>query len=181
MLQPRIATTICAHRGTTTILSQYVMGANRGCNSWLYSWMQSWLQSWLQFCQIRGTRKPSAYGTTALNKARLVDLGIKPIRPEQLTRAVRAFQKEWGRVDRLIVTDSEVLIVDFKTDQPAPDSPEKVADTYKAQMAAYWAVLQKAYPGRNVRAALCWTDGPRLMFLPEDMLLEALNSAQSVI
>ncbi len=86
-----------------------------------------------------------------------------------------------GRVDRLIVTDSEVLIVDFKTDQPAPDSPEKVADTYKAQMAAYWAVLQKAYPGRNVRAALCWTDGPRLMFLPEDMLLEALNSAQSVI
>jgi hypothetical protein len=31
-----------------------------------------------------------------------------------------------GRVDRLVVSDTEVLIVDFKTDQPAPDTPEGV-------------------------------------------------------
>ncbi len=86
-----------------------------------------------------------------------------------------------GRVDRLVVTQDEVLIVDFKTDQPAPDSPEQVADSYRAQMAAYWAVLRRAYPGRTVRTALCWTDGPRLMFLPEDMLLEALKGAQRVV
>ncbi len=86
-----------------------------------------------------------------------------------------------GRVDRLVVTQDEVLIVDFKTDQPAPDRPEEVADTYRAQMAAYWAVLRRAYPGRSVRTALCWTDGPRLMFLPEDMLLEALKGAQRVV
>ena len=83
-----------------------------------------------------------------------------------------------GRVDRLVVTEEEVLIVDFKTDQPAPDTPNGVADTYRAQMAAYWAVLRRAYPGRTVRTALCWTDGPRLMFLPEAMLLEALKGAQ---
>lgn len=86
-----------------------------------------------------------------------------------------------GRVDRLIVTDQEILIIDFKTDQPAPDSPEAVADTYKAQMGAYWAVLRQAYPGRTVRTALCWTDGPRLMFLPESMLLEALKSTRSTV
>lgn len=97
--------------------------------------------------------------------------------PERLPRGMVVN----GRVDRLVVTDSEVLIVDFKTDQPAPDSPDKVAETYRAQMAAYWAVLRKAYPGRTVKAALCWTDGPRLMILPEEMLLEALNSAQRVI
>ena len=74
-----------------------------------------------------------------------------------------------------------VLIVDFKTDQPAPESPEGVAVTYRAQMAAYWAVLRRAYPGRRIRTALCWTDGPRLMFLPEEMLLEALKGAQSVV
>ena len=83
-----------------------------------------------------------------------------------------------GRVDRLVVTQEEVLIVDFKTDQPAPESPEEVAETYRAQMAAYWAVLRRAYPGRKVQTALCWTDGPRLMFLPEEMLLEALKGAQ---
>jgi len=86
-----------------------------------------------------------------------------------------------GRVDRLVVTQDEVLIVDFKTDQPAPESPEGVAETYRAQMAAYWAVLRRAYPGRRIRTALCWTDGPRLMFLPEEMLLEALKGAQSVV
>ena len=83
-----------------------------------------------------------------------------------------------GRVDRLVVTTQDVLIVDFKTDQPAPDTPDGVADTYLAQMGAYWAVLRRAYPGRTVRAALCWTDGPRLMFLPEDLLLAALKGAE---
>lgn len=86
-----------------------------------------------------------------------------------------------GRVDRLVVTEEEVLIIDFKTDQPAPDSPDGVAETYRAQMAAYWAVLRRAYPGRTVRTALCWTDGPRLTFLPEAVLLDALKGAQSAV
>ena len=86
-----------------------------------------------------------------------------------------------GRVDRLVVSDTEVLIVDFKTDQPAPDTPEGVGESYVLQMAAYWAVLREAWPDRAVRAALCWTDGPKLMPLPEEMLLASLKRAGSEV
>ncbi|MFN4023648.1 MAG: double-strand break repair helicase AddA [Hyphomonas sp.] len=86
-----------------------------------------------------------------------------------------------GRVDRLVITPERVLVIDFKTDQPAPDNPEDVAETYVAQMAAYWAVLKTAFPGRSVVAALCWTDGPKLMELPEALLLEVLTSARALV
>ncbi len=86
-----------------------------------------------------------------------------------------------GRVDRLVVSPEQVLVVDFKTDQPAPDRVDDVAETYVAQMAAYWAVLAEAYPGREVGAVLCWTDGPRMMRIPEAMLSESLNNALRAI
>ncbi len=86
-----------------------------------------------------------------------------------------------GRVDRLVVSDKEVLIVDFKTDQPAPAEPSGVGESYRLQMAAYWAVLKEAWPDRTVRAALCWTDGPKLMPLPEEMLLDSLKRAGSEV
>jgi len=86
-----------------------------------------------------------------------------------------------GRVDRLVVTDTHVLIVDFKTDQPGPATIDDIADSYTAQMAAYWAVLKQAYTGKIVQAALCWTDGPQLMVLPDARLLEVLNRVKSVV
>ena len=86
-----------------------------------------------------------------------------------------------GRVDRLVVTPERVLVIDFKTDQPAPDDPADVAETYIAQMAAYWAVLKAAFPGREVVATLCWTDGPKLMRLPEPQLLDVLTSARAMV
>ena len=84
-----------------------------------------------------------------------------------------------GRVDRLVVSDEEVLIADIKTDRPAPDDESGVEPAYFEQMAAYANVLEAAWPGRETRCAIVWTDGPRLMFLSPERLLEALNRAQS--
>jgi ATP-dependent helicase/nuclease subunit A len=83
-----------------------------------------------------------------------------------------------GRVDRLAITEKEVLIVDFKTDRPPPDSPEGVDSVYLEQMAAYRALLRALYPAKAVRAALLWTDGPRLMAVPDELLDAALDSAR---
>ncbi|HVM78692.1 MAG TPA: double-strand break repair helicase AddA [Stellaceae bacterium] len=68
-----------------------------------------------------------------------------------------------GQIDRLAVTDEEVLIVDYKTLRPAPASESEVPAIYLDQLAAYVAAVEAIYPGRRVRAALLWTDGPRLM------------------
>src|SRR6202522_2542493 len=79
-----------------------------------------------------------------------------------------------GRVDRLLVEASRVLVVDFKTNRPAPDRIEDADGAYVTQMSLYWALLAEIYPGRRIEAALVWTDGPRLMPIPERLLREAL-------
>jgi ATP-dependent helicase/nuclease subunit A len=72
-----------------------------------------------------------------------------------------------GQIDRLVVTDKEVLIVDYKTNRPPPENVQDVPDMYLAQMAAYRALLEKIYPAHTVRCALLWTHTLRLMELPE--------------
>jgi ATP-dependent helicase/nuclease subunit A len=68
-----------------------------------------------------------------------------------------------GQVDRLAVTESEVLIVDYKTNRPPPEQAAGVALAYRRQLALYRALLAEIYPGRRVRAFLLWTAAPRLM------------------
>ena len=75
-----------------------------------------------------------------------------------------------GRIDRLAVSEDEVLIVDFKTNRPPPERPEDVGDLYLAQMALYRAAAEKIFPKRRIACALVWTDGPSLMPLDETLL-----------
>jgi ATP-dependent helicase/nuclease subunit A len=77
-----------------------------------------------------------------------------------------------GQIDRLAVKDDAVLVADFKTNRPPPASAEATPALYRAQMALYRAALAKLYPGRRIACALIWTDGARLMALP-DALLDA--------
>jgi ATP-dependent helicase/nuclease subunit A len=79
-----------------------------------------------------------------------------------------------GRVDRLVVQPDRVLVVDFKTNRPAPDRIEDADPAYLTQMAVYAAVLAEVFPGRRIEAALVWTDGPKLMPVPENIVTETL-------
>ena len=75
-----------------------------------------------------------------------------------------------GRMDRLVVTPDRVLVVDYKTNRPAPDRVEAADPAYVRQLAIYVSILRQLYPDRPVEAALVWTDGPRLMPVPPAML-----------
>lgn len=72
-----------------------------------------------------------------------------------------------GRLDRLVVLDRRVLVVDFKTNRPPPTDPNKIPPAYRQQMALYAACLRQLYPGYEVEAALLWTAIPLLMPVPE--------------
>ena len=80
-----------------------------------------------------------------------------------------------GTVDRLVVRDGAVLVVDYKTNRVPPACPDDVSPAHLAQMAAYRAVLQAAWPDHAVRCALVWTEGPVLMALPDRLLDRALR------
>jgi ATP-dependent helicase/nuclease subunit A len=79
-----------------------------------------------------------------------------------------------GRVDRLVVLRDRVLVADFKTNRPSPDRIEDADPAYLRQMAIYAAVLAEIFPDRAVEAALVWTDGPKLMAVPEFLMVNAL-------
>ncbi len=68
-----------------------------------------------------------------------------------------------GQIDRLVVTPSEVLIVDYKTNRAPPGPAEEAPLAYVRQLALYRAVLRKIYPQLPIRAALLWTETPELM------------------
>ena len=75
-----------------------------------------------------------------------------------------------GQIDRLCVTDADVLVVDYKTNRPPPAAESGIPTIYLKQMAAYRSVLSKIYPDKTVRCALLWTDGPTLMPISEKLL-----------
>ncbi|MDI6027448.1 double-strand break repair helicase AddA [Corticibacterium sp. UT-5YL-CI-8] len=79
-----------------------------------------------------------------------------------------------GKIDRLAVTDDEVLIVDYKTNRPPPAALTEVPQAYIVQLALYRALLQPLYPGKPISAALLFTEAPRLIRVPAQELDAAL-------
>jgi ATP-dependent helicase/nuclease subunit A len=73
-----------------------------------------------------------------------------------------------GQVDRLVVTDDAVLVIDYKSAVRPPSDTAAIPRAYRQQMAAYRAVLAQIYSSRTVRCALLWTAGPLLVALPDD-------------
>ena len=75
-----------------------------------------------------------------------------------------------ARLDRLVVLETEVLVVDYKTNRPAPTELSKVSEQYINQMRLYRQLLARIYPQKRIRCLLLWTDGPHILELPEDRL-----------
>ena len=75
-----------------------------------------------------------------------------------------------GVVDRLAVTPDAVWLADFKTNRDPPANPAAAPVQYLRQMAAYRAVLTALFPDRPVRCVLVWTQGARVMALPDALL-----------
>ncbi len=80
-----------------------------------------------------------------------------------------------GTIDRLAVTEDEVLIADFKTNRPPPRDLSEVPEAYILQLALYRALLRPIYPGRRVSAALLFTEAPSLVPVPEQVLDRAMS------
>ena len=84
-----------------------------------------------------------------------------------------------GRIDRLVITDSEVMIIDFKTNRLAPKNPGDIHPAYLRQMAIYKSLISEIYPKLTIRAFLLWTINARAMEIPAK-LLDNCDLSQSV-
>ena len=83
-----------------------------------------------------------------------------------------------GRIDRLVVNDDHVLIVDYKSDAVVPENASGVPQAYTTQLALYALVAGQLFPDRLIKAAILWTNSESLnplMILPEGKLREAVT------
>jgi ATP-dependent helicase/nuclease subunit A len=76
----------------------------------------------------------------------------------------------------MLVSEEKILVVDFKTNRPAPDRIDNADPAYLTQMALYVAALRVVFPDRPVEGALVWTDGPKLMPVPEEVVRSRLTA-----
>jgi ATP-dependent helicase/nuclease subunit A len=70
-----------------------------------------------------------------------------------------------GRVDRLVVSEGVVRVLDFKTGRIIPRSAESLPVATLRQMAHYVAALELIFPEHKVEASLLFTHGPVMMML----------------
>ena len=83
-----------------------------------------------------------------------------------------------GQIDRLVAGNDKVVIIDYKTNRPAPQNVSDIPDTYVSQLALYRHLVQRIYPLKPVEAALLWTDIPKLVRLPDKRLDEQLSKIE---
>jgi ATP-dependent helicase/nuclease subunit A len=69
-----------------------------------------------------------------------------------------------GTVDRLLVEEERISVIDFKTGR-IPADERQIPVAHLAQMAAYAEALAVIFPGRTIRSVLLYTAGPRLFEL----------------
>ena len=62
----------------------------------------------------------------------------------------------------VLIDISALEIVDYKTNRPPPADAAHVAEAYLFQLAAYRLGVARVFPGIPVRAAILWTDGPKI-------------------
>ena len=67
-----------------------------------------------------------------------------------------------GTVDRLLVEEHSVTVIDYKTGR-VPSNETEIPKSHRAQMAAYVEALRVIFPGRPVSASLLYTAGPTLI------------------
>ena len=81
----------------------------------------------------------------------------------------------FGYIDRLFVSDEEVLAVDFKSNRIVPQHLNSIPEGIIRQMGAYQASLEKIYPKRLVSTAILWTSTAELMRIPREMAQASLE------
>jgi len=67
-----------------------------------------------------------------------------------------------GRIDRLLVSDEEVLVIDFKSDANPPSGIEGIPKNYRTQLLRYRAALRNQFPDRPINCAVLWTENAQI-------------------
>ncbi|MEO1639554.1 MAG: double-strand break repair helicase AddA [Pseudomonadota bacterium] len=92
-----------------------------------------------------------------------------------VTADVAGIGRIHGAIDRLLITDEIITIIDYKSNRVVPPSADAIPEGIVNQLAIYHAAVAKIYPDMPIAAAILWTETATLMPLPDAQLHEALR------
>jgi ATP-dependent helicase/nuclease subunit A len=75
-----------------------------------------------------------------------------------------------GQIDRLLVRETDCVILDYKSNRPPPLQAAQVAGAYLRQLAAYRAAIAVIYPEKSISCKILWSAVPVLMDIPDRLL-----------
>jgi ATP-dependent helicase/nuclease subunit A len=78
-----------------------------------------------------------------------------------------------GRIDRLVITEREVTLMDYKTGRP-PRDPADIPENHLRQLAIYESLLRDLYPERTIATAIIWTALPALVVIQPARLADSM-------
>ena len=68
-----------------------------------------------------------------------------------------------GQIDRMLIREKEILVIDYKTNQHIPKSADTVPAVYKTQMRTYKQLIKNIFPDKVVKTYLLWLQNITLM------------------
>ena len=77
-----------------------------------------------------------------------------------------------AQIDRLLVKEDRVIIIDYKSNMEIPQNPSKVPKMYLRQLATYKKLMGDVYPNHHSECFIIWTEAPTVMKIEEDILAE---------
>jgi len=68
-----------------------------------------------------------------------------------------------AKIDRLVIEDNKIIIVDYKTNRPAAKNLSEVPPLYIKQLQTYKMLLAKMYPKKEIETYILWTNTCNMM------------------
>lgn len=85
-----------------------------------------------------------------------------------------------GQIDRLVIMEEQILIIDYKTHKEAPSKLEDILPSILKQMALYREIVASIYPEHAISCGILWTSLPRFDVLPHELLKGFISSPDSL-
>jgi len=142
---------------------------------------EAWREVASKVCQDSEIDEVLVHAGRILLDPNLAELfGPRGLAEVPVTAEIAAFgnRRISGVIDRLLISDERVLIVDFKTNAHVPESPFDVPAGILRQMGAYISAMEQIYTDRNVECAILWTVTGKFMSLPRDLALNSLADVE---
>jgi ATP-dependent helicase/nuclease subunit A len=118
-----------------------------------------------------------AEAVAILNAPELIHIFAADTLPEVSISANLGTKRLHGTIDRLLVTDTKVTAIDYKTNRVIPLDVADCPIGLLRQMGAYADALKAIYPNHEIETGILWTKTRTLMMLPHDLVTNAVSTS----